>query len=58
MRIQTLDELEALYGSPLETSLVKEVDHVTPHYSAMIAASPVCQVQAMRRPRKGSALPW
>jgi uncharacterized protein len=38
--ITTLEELEALYGQPSEGSLVKEVDHVTPHYRALIDASP------------------
>ena len=38
--INTIDELEALYGKPGETSLVKEVDHVAAPYKAFIAASP------------------
>jgi PPOX class probable FMN-dependent enzyme len=38
--ITTLAELEAIYGQPSEGSLVKEVDHVTPHYRALIEASP------------------
>ncbi|MEO6339454.1 MAG: pyridoxamine 5'-phosphate oxidase family protein [Caulobacteraceae bacterium] len=38
--ITTVEELAALYGAPLEPSLVKEVDWVTPQYRAMIAASP------------------
>ncbi len=38
--ITTLDELEAIYGQPLEQSLIKEVPYVTPHYRAMIEASP------------------
>jgi PPOX class probable FMN-dependent enzyme len=33
-------ELEAIYGVPNETSTVKEVDRITPHYAALIAASP------------------
>ncbi len=39
-RITTLTALEALYGSPAETSLRKEVDHIHPLYREMIAASP------------------
>ncbi|NWG23648.1 MAG: pyridoxamine 5'-phosphate oxidase family protein [Pseudorhodoplanes sp.] len=39
-RVTTLDELEALYGLPGETSTVKEVDRVTPHYAAFIEAAP------------------
>ena len=38
--ITTIEQLEALYGVAGETSLVKEVDRVTPHYAALIAASP------------------
>ena len=38
--ISTIEELEALYGAPLETSLVKEVDRLTPQYRALIEASP------------------
>jgi len=38
--ITSLDELEALYGRPAETSLVKETDRITPHYRAFIDASP------------------
>jgi PPOX class probable FMN-dependent enzyme len=39
-RITTVEELEALYGEPAEPSLVKEVPTITPHYQAMIEASP------------------
>ena len=38
--IRTLEQLEALYGYPGETSLVKELDHVIPEYAAFIEASP------------------
>ena len=38
--IDSVDALEALHGRPSETALVKEVDHVTPHYRAFIEASP------------------
>lgn len=38
--IATIEDLEALYGVPGETSTVKEVDWVTPHYRAFIEASP------------------
>src|SRR5207237_4552717 len=38
--IGTVQELEAIYGLPAETSLVKEVPRITPHYRAMIEASP------------------
>lgn len=39
-RIETVAELEALYGQPGETSLVKELDRVIPEYAAFIEASP------------------
>mgnify|MGYP002817614103 CR=1 FL=1 len=39
-RITTAAELEALYGTPVDTSLAKEVDHITPQYRALIEASP------------------
>jgi PPOX class probable FMN-dependent enzyme len=38
--ITTLEELDALYGVPAEASLIKEVDRITPHYRALIDASP------------------
>jgi uncharacterized protein len=38
--IETIEQLEALYGKPLETSTAKEVDWITPHYRAFIEASP------------------
>jgi PPOX class probable FMN-dependent enzyme len=38
--VTTLEELDALYGAPAAASLVKEVDHLTPHYRALIQASP------------------
>ena len=38
--IRTVEELEALYGQPVEASIVKEVDRITPHYRRLIEASP------------------
>jgi PPOX class probable FMN-dependent enzyme len=39
--VTTLDQLENLYTpAPLPTALLKEIDHVHPHYAALIAASP------------------
>ncbi len=38
--ISNVDQLEALYGKPGETSLVKEVDFITPQYRTLIEASP------------------
>jgi PPOX class probable FMN-dependent enzyme len=40
-QITTLEALEALYQpAPVAASTVKVVDHITPHYAALIAASP------------------
>ena len=39
-RITTTEQLEALYGEPLERSLVKEIDHISDHYRAFIEHSP------------------
>jgi PPOX class probable FMN-dependent enzyme len=38
--LATIADLEALYGQPGETSTVKEVARITPHYRACIEASP------------------
>jgi PPOX class probable FMN-dependent enzyme len=38
--IRTLDELTALYDEPVPSSLVKEIDHLTPLHRAYIDASP------------------
>ena len=38
--ITTVAQLEALYGIPGAASTVKEIDHISPHYRAMIEASP------------------
>ena len=39
-RITDLDALQTLYGQPAGASLIKEVDHVHPHYRAFIEAAP------------------
>ncbi len=38
--LTSVAELEAIYGRPGETSTVKEVARITPHYRAYIEASP------------------
>ena len=38
--VSSVEQLEALYGHPGETSLVKELDHLIPEYAALIEASP------------------
>ena len=40
--ITYLEQLDATYGKPGAPSLVKEVDHITPHYRAFIEAAPFC----------------
>lgn len=40
--IDTVEELEAIYGQPAETSLVKETAEIIPPYRAYIEASPFC----------------
>lgn len=39
-RITSVEQLEAIYGVPGETSLVKELDRLIPDYAALIEASP------------------
>ena len=38
--IETIEELEALYGTPKAPSLVKVADHITAEYGAFIKAAP------------------
>lgn len=41
MMVETVEELEAIYSGPITpASTVKEVDRITPHYRALIEASP------------------
>ncbi len=46
-RIETLEQLEAIYGLPGEASLVKETREVTPHYRAYIETSPFCALSTI-----------
>ena len=39
-RIETVEQLEDVYGEPAQASLRKETDYITPHYAAFIEASP------------------
>jgi len=39
-RITSLEALHGLYGAPVEAAIVKEVNHITPHYRAFIEAAP------------------
>jgi len=38
--VTSIDELEALYGTPIDRSLWKELDHISEHYRAFIEAAP------------------
>lgn len=38
--VRTIEQLEALYGAPVSSSITKEVDHLTPHHRAYVEASP------------------
>ncbi|MBB4007085.1 pyridoxamine 5'-phosphate oxidase family protein [Allorhizobium taibaishanense] len=40
MEITTVQQLVELYGSPRETSLAKEIDHLNADYAAFVKASP------------------
>ena len=38
--VTTMAELEAMYAKPMETSLLKELERIGPHYRALIESSP------------------
>ena len=38
--ITSLEALEALYGTPSERAITKEIDYIAPEYAAFIEASP------------------
>ena len=38
--VTTTADLEAMYAQPMENSLLKELDHIGPHYRALIESSP------------------
>jgi PPOX class probable FMN-dependent enzyme len=40
MKIETIEQLEAIYGQPQETSTAKEISWLTAEYRAIIEASP------------------
>ena len=39
-RVTTLEALEALYDKPYGPSIIKEIDHINPHYRKFIEAAP------------------
>ncbi len=38
--LSTVEELEDVYGHPIETAMVKEIDYISDHYRTFIEASP------------------
>lgn len=46
-RIDTIDALQALYGQAVGPALTKELDHVSAHYGAFIAAAPYVIVSTL-----------
>ncbi len=38
-RITTVEQLEALYGQPSGAAVLKEIDHISPHYRAFVEAA-------------------
>lgn len=38
--LRTLADLEAVYGEPVRGSLMKEIDHLSPHYRAFVEHAP------------------
>ena len=65
-RITTQEELDALYGTPLEAAVAKEIDYISDHYKAFIDKAPFvvvatvgpegldCRRAAIRRVRPGA----
>ncbi len=39
-RITTLEQLDALYGEPVQAAVVKEIDYISGHYKAFIDKAP------------------
>ncbi len=39
-RVTTLDQLDALYGAPVEAAVIKEIDHISDHYRVFIDKAP------------------
>jgi uncharacterized protein len=45
--VKTVEELEAVYGTPVSASLSKVADHLTPEYGRWVAASKFCVVSTV-----------
>ena len=39
-QITSIEQLDALYGAPVPTSILKELDHITDDYATLINVSP------------------
>lgn len=39
-RVTTLEQLDALYGAPVEAAVIKEIDYISDHYRAFIDKAP------------------
>jgi uncharacterized protein len=39
-RITSIEELDALYGAPVEAAVIKEIDYISDHYRAFIDKAP------------------
>ena len=39
-KVTTLEELDAIYGDPVEAAIVKEIDYISDHYRAFIDKAP------------------
>ena len=48
-RINTNEQLDAIYGTPLPTAIVKEIDHIDADYAAFVEKSPFVIVATVGR---------
>ena len=46
-RIETVEQLEALYGAPVPRSLIKEIDHISEQYRAFVEKAPFVVVASV-----------
>lgn len=46
-RIETIEELEAIYGFPKGGAVAKEIDYISDHYRAFIEASPFAVISTV-----------
>jgi len=48
-RIETVEELNGLYGQPVEASIIKVTPRLTPEYRRMLEASPFVALATVGR---------